>query len=81
MVLPNNNVRLGRGDFFGEMALLTGQPRGADVVALTYCQLLVLTKRDFQRFLQKHPRAQAEIDRVAADRSAMNTRGVATGSA
>ncbi|HTZ77356.1 MAG TPA: cation:proton antiporter [Stellaceae bacterium] len=73
VVLANSNVRLGRGDFFGEMALLTGQPRGADVVALTYCQLLVLTKRDFQRFLQKHPRAQAEIDRVVADRTAMNT--------
>lgn len=79
VVLPANNVRLGRGDFFGEMALLTGQPRGADVVALTYCQLLVLTKRDFQRFLQKHPRAQAEIDRVAADRNAMNTRDIAAG--
>ena len=79
VVLASSNVRLGRGDFFGEMALLTGQPRGADVVALTYCQLLVLTKRDFQRFLQKHPRAQAEIDRVVADRTAMNTRGVAAG--
>jgi CRP-like cAMP-binding protein len=63
------------------MALLTGQPRGADVVALTYCQLLVLTKRDFQRFLSKHPRAQAEIDRVAADRNAMNTRDIAAGPA
>jgi len=42
---------------------------------------LVLTKRDFQRFLSKHPRAQAEIDRVAADRSAMNTRDIAAGPA
>jgi len=72
VALPSHKVRLGRGDFFGELALLTGRPRVADVVALSYCQLLVLTKRDFERFLGKHPRAKSEIDRVAAAREAMN---------
>ena len=75
VALPSHKVRLGRGDFFGEMALLTGNPRVADVIALSYCQLLVLTKRDFERFLGKHPRAKAEIDRVAAARAAMNVGG------
>lgn len=38
--LPVRHVRLGTGEFFGEMALLTGRPRQADVVALSYCRLL-----------------------------------------
>jgi len=78
VALPSHKVRLGRGDFFGEMALLTGRPRVADVVALSYCQLLVLTKRDFERFLAKHPRAKAEIDRVATARQAMNVEDTQT---
>src|SRR5262249_23177997 len=58
--LPGHKVRLGRGDIVGEMALLLRQPRQADVVALTYCQLLVLPKADFLRFLRKYPSAREE---------------------
>jgi hypothetical protein len=36
--LPIRRVRLGSGEFFGEMALLSGEPRRADVVSLTYCR-------------------------------------------
>lgn len=38
---------LGQGDFFGEMALLDGFPRGASVRAATDCECLVLTRWDF----------------------------------
>lgn len=75
VMLPDRRVRLGSGDFFGEMALLSGRPRQADVVALTYCQLLVLRRSDFERFMKASPEARATIDRVAADRLAMNTAG------
>lgn len=34
------------GAYFGEMALLTGERRTANVTAVDYCQLLVLTRRD-----------------------------------
>ena len=41
--LGDHRIRLGRGDFFGEMALLDPRRRrGADVTALSYCQLLIL---------------------------------------
>jgi monovalent cation:H+ antiporter, CPA1 family len=56
--LPVRHVRLGTGEFFGEMALLTGQPRQADVVALSYCRLLVLRKADFDRFVTTNPDAE-----------------------
>jgi CPA1 family monovalent cation:H+ antiporter len=72
VLLGERNVRLGRGDVFGEMALLTGNRRLADVVSLGYCQLLVLNKRDFQRFLGKHPHAMAEIQRIAAARTVIS---------
>jgi CPA1 family monovalent cation:H+ antiporter len=72
VVLPNGGVRLGSGDFFGEMALLSGQRRQADVVALGYCQVLVLNAADFRRFLRDYPLARAEIDRIAAERARAN---------
>jgi CPA1 family monovalent cation:H+ antiporter len=72
VVLPGRRVRLGSGDFFCEMALLSGQPRHADVIALTYCKLLVLHRSDFQQFIRAHPEARATIHRVAEARTAMN---------
>ena len=72
VVLPNRRVRLGSGDFFGEMALLSGERRQADVIALGYCRVLVLTAADFRRFLRDYPRAKAEIDRIAEERARAN---------
>ena len=72
VVLPNGRVRLGSGDFFGEMALLSGQRRQADVIALGYCRVLVLGAADFRRFLREYPQARAEIDRVAVARTRAN---------
>jgi CPA1 family monovalent cation:H+ antiporter len=67
--LPNERVRLGTGDFVGEMALLRRQPRQADVVSLGYGRVLELGAPDFERFLARYPRAKAEIERTAAARS------------
>ena len=73
VVLPHSRVRLGSGEFFGEMALLSGRPRQADVVALTYCQFLVLRRSDFERFMKVNPDAKAKINRVAEARLALNS--------
>jgi monovalent cation:H+ antiporter, CPA1 family len=72
VVLPAGPVRLGSGEFFGEMALLSGRPRQADIMALTYCRLLVLRKADFERFMTANPDAREAINRVAAARQSMN---------
>jgi monovalent cation:H+ antiporter, CPA1 family len=43
-----------------------------DVVALTYCRLLVLRKADFERFLAANPEAKAEINRIVETRLSVN---------
>jgi CPA1 family monovalent cation:H+ antiporter len=70
--LPDRTIGLGSGDFFGELALLTGRPRQGDVVALTFCQLLALRKSDFEAFLAANPEAKVVIMRIADARIAEN---------
>lgn len=43
------------GEAFGEMALLTGEPRSADVEVLEEAHLLVLSKEDFDLVLRDFP--------------------------
>jgi CPA1 family monovalent cation:H+ antiporter len=78
VIMPERRVRLGSGEFFGEMALLSGRPRQADVVALTYCQLLVLRRSDFERFMEANPEARAMIKQAADARLAINASDRAT---
>lgn len=61
-------IRLGTGDFFGEMALVLRRPRVADVVALGYCQLLVLPRDRFRNFLKTHPELMQQVRRSAEER-------------
>ncbi len=48
-------ARLGAGDFFGEMALLTGENRAADVVALSDVVAIEIAKDALQPVLRDHP--------------------------
>jgi CPA1 family monovalent cation:H+ antiporter len=64
--------KLERGDFVGEMALLTNQPRNADVIALAYTNVMALKRRDFDVFLREHPQLKAKIEAEAAERLAQN---------
>jgi CRP/FNR family cyclic AMP-dependent transcriptional regulator len=43
------------GDIFGEIALLDGNPRAADAIAVTDCELYVLDRRDFLRLMREDP--------------------------
>ena len=70
VVLPHTPVRLGTGEFFGEVALVTNRPRTADVVALSYSNLLVLSARDLQRLSEADPEIGREIAAVAKARIA-----------
>jgi CRP/FNR family cyclic AMP-dependent transcriptional regulator len=56
------------GEVVGELPLLAGGPRTASVNALEECELLVLDRRDFLRFLKAHPDAAVNLLAVLAER-------------
>jgi len=68
IAIPDNDVELGSGDFFGELALITGRPRVTDVISLGFCQLLELGAGDFRALLAKDPALKAQIESVANQR-------------
>jgi CRP-like cAMP-binding protein len=49
------------GEVFGEMALLDGRERSADVTAATECELLVVPRRSFLRLLEHRPEVSLEL--------------------
>ncbi len=61
-------VRLGEGDFFGEMALLTRRQREHNVTAVTKCRVLVLDKLDFERLSHSEPQLVSQVRNVAEAR-------------
>jgi CPA1 family monovalent cation:H+ antiporter len=73
--IDGRKVQLGRGDFFGELALLGLRQRQADVIALGYCQLLVLSDADFRTLLATDPSIHRHINQVASERIQMNRAG------
>jgi len=63
-------VRLGPGQYFGEIALLRDTVRTATVRARKETQLLALDAADFRRLLESHPELKASIAEVAERRIA-----------
>ncbi|MDQ2101228.1 cation:proton antiporter domain-containing protein [Azospirillum isscasi] len=72
VLMEGQTIRLGAGTMFGEMALLSGQRRNADVAAVDYCQLQVLDRRDFNQFTARHPALRTALIEMAAQRRRMN---------
>ena len=61
-------ARLGPGQFFGEMSLMTGEKRAATVKATTDCELVEVSKDAFQEVLASDPRLVEQITRALVDR-------------
>lgn len=59
---------LGRGDTFGETALLTGAPRSVTAKVDSAANFLVLYKKDFEAFLKKNPTASFYLSRLISQR-------------
>jgi CPA2 family monovalent cation:H+ antiporter-2 len=72
-------IKLGAGEVFGEMALISGQPRSADVTALDYSEFAVLSERDFRHLLRKYPDIRAQVVRLAAQREEIDRQLLAEG--
>ena len=65
---PRPLARLGPGEFFGEMALLTGERRSATVTADSDVDLCVLDKAGFQDVLARNPGVAVDISHLLAER-------------
>ncbi len=61
-------ARLKEGDFFGEIALLTGEPRTASVRAAGAVELVRLGRKDFEQMIAKHPEAQWILEKASHQR-------------
>jgi CRP/FNR family transcriptional regulator, cyclic AMP receptor protein len=61
-------MKLGPGEFFGEMALLDGRPRSASIIAAEESQCLVLGRWDFLRELRRNPEIAVKMLAVLSGR-------------
>ncbi len=61
-------TELGRGDFFGEMALLEDKPRSADARVIADARLAMLSREHFLSFVRSHPNVALELLSALANR-------------
>lgn len=69
-------AQFGRGEFFGEMSLLDGQPRSASVFATSEVLCLVLNRADLQRQLRSDPEIALKMLAVLSRRLRRMTESV-----
>ncbi len=70
--MPPTPVRLGSGDFFGEIALIKKYPRTFSVKSLGFSDLLVLRDSDFNLFLENNPEIRKILSETADKRIEMD---------
>jgi CRP-like cAMP-binding protein len=61
-------ARLGRGEFFGEVSILLGEPPVADIVAVGPLRCLVLAGPAVHKFLLAHPSLMYRMLQASARR-------------
>jgi voltage-gated potassium channel len=61
-------VRLGKGKYFGEIALIKDILRTATVTTINECQLLSLDVNDFRQLMLQYPDLKVAIEKVAGER-------------
>jgi small-conductance mechanosensitive channel len=60
----------GPGFYFGEMSLLTGEPRRATITAVEDTEVLVINKEKFQEIITAHPKITDKLSAAIAKRQA-----------
>ena len=65
---PRTVATLNEGDFFGEMALFTGEPRSANVVALEETEVLEIGHAAMKRVFDTNPDLVESLSFIIAER-------------
>ena len=65
-------AELGEGQAFGEMALLSGEPRTATIQSAAQTDLLEISREDFDRLLVKDHRLATAVERLSHERAIKN---------
>jgi hypothetical protein len=65
---------LSEGAFFGEISILTGQPRSATVVATSHCELLELDRPTLDSIVATHPHVRQVLEKFSTERLANQPR-------
>jgi CRP/FNR family transcriptional regulator, cyclic AMP receptor protein len=61
-------VVLGKGDFFGELAILDGLPRSTDAIALERVECYTLQRSDFHNAIMKNPKIAIQVLEILSRR-------------
>ena len=69
---------LNEGDFFGEMSLLDGESRSANVIALEKTEVLTLDRRDFLDVVNDYPQIAVMLLKELAGRLRKSDRQIAS---
>ena len=68
--LESASIRLKPGQYFGEIALLSGGTRTATVSAVSESRLLMLEAAEFTKLIDEHPAIREAMEAVIAKRDA-----------
>jgi hypothetical protein len=60
---------LNDGDYFGELSLVLGEKRTASVKALSFCEILLLTKEKFIEIKREYPEFMEVLKKISSSRS------------
>jgi small-conductance mechanosensitive channel/CRP-like cAMP-binding protein len=71
-------ANLGAGQFFGEMGLMTGEPRSASVRALCNMECYRVEKATFEQLIKARPEIAEDVTRVMANRKQLTNAVIAS---
>lgn len=57
------------GDYFGDLSLILGEKRTASVKALTYCEIFILIKEDFNSIKDKYPEIREVLKKMSSEKT------------
>lgn len=70
--LPKKVAEITTGGFFGEMALISDEPRNASAKTLSECEVFILSKDDFQSLMSNNTALAEQISSAMISRLKAN---------